>query len=101
LLCSDCGGVGRVCEGVSGSEVSSSGSFNIGDTEGYRVKNETYMSTRSFFVATVLLITGSVLVAQTESRPRVRDLGVQVGVLPPGPMNAITDVAGSKPDRLP
>ena len=41
------------------------------------------MSMRSFFVATVLLITGSVLFAQTESRPRVRDLGVQVGVLPP------------------
>ena len=36
------------------------------------------------------------LFAQTESRPRVRDLGVQVGVLPPGPLNAITDVAGVK-----
>jgi len=33
---------------------------------------------------------------QTETRPRVRDLGVQVGVLPPGPLNAITDVAGVK-----
>ena len=54
------------------------------------------MSTRSFFVATVLLITGSVLFAQSESRPRVRDLGVQLGVLPPGPLNAITDVAGVK-----
>ena len=54
------------------------------------------MSTRSFFVAIGLLITGSVLFAQTESRPRVRDLGVQVGVLPPGPLNAITDVAGVK-----
>jgi len=27
-------------------------------------------------------------------KPRLRDLGVQVGVLPPGPLNAITDVAG-------
>ncbi len=27
-------------------------------------------------------------------RPRVRDIGLQVGVLPPGPLNAITDVAG-------
>jgi len=35
-----------------------------------------------------------VLFAQTESRPRVRVLGVQVGVLPPGPLNAITDVKG-------
>jgi len=54
------------------------------------------MTRRSFIVAPVLLITGSVLFAQTESRPRVRDLGVQVGVLPPGPRNAITDVAGVK-----
>lgn len=27
-------------------------------------------------------------------RPRLRDLGVAIGVLPPGPANAITDVAG-------
>jgi len=54
------------------------------------------MTSRSFFVATVLLITEPVLFAQTESRPRVSDLGVQVGVLPLGPLNAITDVAGGK-----
>lgn len=29
-----------------------------------------------------------------ESRPRARDVGITVGVLPPGPWNAITDVAG-------
>ncbi len=29
-----------------------------------------------------------------EERPRARDLGVVVGALPPGPANAITDVAG-------
>lgn len=29
---------------------------------------------------------------QTESRPRIRDLGVQIGVIAPGPLNAITDV---------
>src|SRR5436190_22483802 len=29
-------------------------------------------------------------------RPRARDLGIIVGVLPPGPNNAITDVAGVK-----
>ena len=27
-------------------------------------------------------------------RPRARDLGLAVGILPPGPLNAITDVAG-------
>jgi len=32
--------------------------------------------------------------AETVSRPRIRDLGVRPGVLPPGPLNAITDVAG-------
>ncbi len=30
----------------------------------------------------------------TSPRPRLRDLGVQVGVIPAGPLNAITDVAG-------
>jgi len=34
--------------------------------------------------------------SQTEARPRARDLGIKVGVLSPGPLNAITDVAGVK-----
>lgn len=38
----------------------------------------------------------SALLAQTETRPRARDIGIEVGVLPPGPLNAITDVAGVK-----
>jgi D-aminopeptidase len=29
-----------------------------------------------------------------DSRPRIRDLGVEPGILPPGPLDAITDVAG-------
>jgi len=32
--------------------------------------------------------------AQESGRPRLRDLGVSPGVLPPGPLNALTDVAG-------
>src|ERR1041385_3786916 len=32
--------------------------------------------------------------AQDAKRPRARDAGVIVGVLPTGPLNAITDVAG-------
>src|SRR5829696_10088618 len=32
--------------------------------------------------------------AQTQNRPRARDLGIIVGVLPTGPLNAITDVEG-------
>ena len=31
---------------------------------------------------------------ETPSRPRAREAGVQVGVIAPGPLNAITDVAG-------
>jgi D-aminopeptidase len=45
----------------------------------------------------VLLIMASLLgppTAQTENRPRARDLGIIVGILPTGPLNAITDVDG-------
>ncbi len=40
-----------------------------------------------------LLLLATSLSAQ-EHRPRARDLGITVGSLPPGPLNAITDVAG-------
>ena len=32
--------------------------------------------------------------AEAGGRPRLRDLGARPGILPPGPLNAITDVAG-------
>ncbi|HET7460892.1 MAG TPA: P1 family peptidase [Longimicrobium sp.] len=32
--------------------------------------------------------------ADAQARPRAREAGVVVGILPPGPLNAITDVAG-------
>lgn len=35
-----------------------------------------------------------VAVSAQPSRPRARDIGLAPGVLPPGPLNAITDVAG-------
>ena len=31
---------------------------------------------------------------ETVNRPRAREIGIVIGVLPPGPLNAITDVAG-------
>jgi D-aminopeptidase len=38
---------------------------------------------------------GAGLAAQTPTpRPRAREIGITVGVLPPGPLNSITDVAG-------
>lgn len=52
------------------------------------------MGAKSVFV--IAWSCAAVAFAQTESRPRVRDLGVEVGVLTPGPLNAITDVAGVK-----
>ena len=36
----------------------------------------------------------AVLAAQESARPRARDLGIAPGVFQPGPLNAITDVAG-------
>jgi D-aminopeptidase len=46
-------------------------------------------------VALLLLFLGSPPVSAGEpSRPRARELGVVVGILPPGPLNAITDVPG-------
>jgi len=39
----------------------------------------------------ILLFTA---VALADDRPRLRDLGVTIGILPPGPLNAITDVEG-------
>src|SRR5579863_1529810 len=42
----------------------------------------------------LLLSLVSAGLAQINDRPRIRDLGVEVGVLPPGPLNAITDVSG-------
>jgi D-aminopeptidase len=34
------------------------------------------------------------LVAHSQNRPRAREAGIKVGILPPGPLNAITDVGG-------
>jgi len=41
-----------------------------------------------------LLLSLMALPAGPEPRPRTRDLGVQPGIFPPGPLNAITDVEG-------
>jgi D-aminopeptidase len=51
---------------------------------------------KSFLMIALVSAMSTVAFAQTESRPRIRDLGVEIGVLLPGPLNAITDVAGVK-----
>ncbi len=52
---------------------------------------------RSFAVTAVLaaaIAFASASAAEDDARPRIRDLGVAPGVLPTGPLNAITDVTG-------
>ncbi len=52
---------------------------------------------RAFSGLVTLLWLASVAVGQdtnSDTRPRVSDLGLKVGVLPSGPLNSITDVAG-------
>ena len=44
-------------------------------------------------LAFTLIMTGGIS-AHSQNRPRVREAGVKVGILPTGPLNAITDVSG-------
>lgn len=48
---------------------------------------------RTFLFICVLLSSG-MSTAATQDRPRARDIGLRVGIFPPGAHNAITDVAG-------
>ncbi len=54
------------------------------------------MAKKVFVVATVLMAAALSAAQNTAptSRPRASDLGLKVGVLPTGPLDAITDVAG-------
>ena len=54
-------------------------------------KDKTMLLPAAFGI--VLALAGAVLPA-SGTRPRAREFGLVVGVLPPGPLNAITDVAG-------
>jgi len=54
------------------------------------------MAHKLFAVAAVLLATAFIHAQSTtpNARPRAQDLGLKVGILPVGPLDAITDVAG-------
>ena len=45
-------------------------------------------------LAIILCLACLPLTAQDATRPRARDIGVVVGILPTGAMNAITDIPG-------
>jgi D-aminopeptidase len=49
---------------------------------------------KSAAIAVFAAATATSLLAQDAARPRARDLGIAPGVFQPGPLNAITDVAG-------
>src|SRR6202045_426817 len=55
------------------------------------------MRKRFFAIVTVFAFTAAFAAAQNttpNARPRASDLGLKVGILPTGPLNAITDVPG-------
>src|ERR1019366_7144939 len=53
---------------------------------------------RFIIISGCLLLVTVCAAHENPTRPRVREAGVQVGVIPAGPLNAITDVAG-RPSR--
>ncbi|HOT95573.1 MAG TPA: P1 family peptidase [bacterium] len=48
----------------------------------------------------LVLVAGLSVPASAGERPRARDLGIVVGALDPGPLNAITDVAGVRVGQI-
>src|SRR3989454_639780 len=54
--------------------------------------NKTFF--RFLLIGVVLILSAMTTSAQDAQRPRAREAGIVVGVLPTGPLNAITDVAG-------
>jgi hypothetical protein len=52
------------------------------------------MSRTPCAVAAIILVFGAAQGDTPAARPRAADLGLKIGILPPGPLDAITDVAG-------
>ena len=73
-------------------------SFLAGGTVRFSTVNQVlnFMRFRSHLCqwSLALLILALCSDARGAERPRARDLGIRIGVLPPGPNNAITDVSG-------
>jgi D-aminopeptidase len=56
--------------------------------------NHALIMKRLILCVTVIGVFVLAPLAQSQNRPRARELGITVGVLPPGPLNTITDVDG-------
>lgn len=54
----------------------------------------TEQPTRVCLIGAILMIGVMAAASDGEPRPRAREIGLSIGVLAPGPLNAITDVAG-------
>ena len=52
------------------------------------------MIVRAVLFAASALLAATAMPADASARPRAREAGIEIGVLAPGPLNAITDVAG-------
>jgi D-aminopeptidase len=64
--------------------------------KGIWIKEQPKMRTL-FWQLLFLTLSGLALAGLSkEARPRLREFGMKIGILPPGPLNAITDVAGVK-----
>ena len=69
--------------------------FYGGGTERSRRRSATIRAMLRLIIFSSFLFLISICSAgEIPPRPRAREAGVQVGVIPPGPQNAITDVAG-------
>src|SRR5215217_4500380 len=58
-----------------------------------RLSSNLWIQMKSLIVILILSLLLAVTV-QTQNRPRARELGINVGILPTGTLNAITDVPG-------
>jgi D-aminopeptidase len=66
-------------------------------TANRRYNRGSAMNKKKILAAMVLVLISATIAAQDKSpntRPRASDLGLKVGILPTGPLDAITDVAG-------
>src|SRR5689334_16498276 len=79
---------------LSGEGTVVAGDSGFDRAVGHRLNDMKKISHLCLLILVALIIKTMTTNAQDAKRPRARDAGVVVGVLPTGPLNAITDVAG-------